>query len=159
MLFPIFEGNVNNKIKNQSSKKASGDNERILVVDDEIELVEASIRLLKWMGYRVTGTSDPIEALEMVRNQSRRFDLVISDLTMPMMTGIQLAEEIKRINPDIPIILLSGYGSEVASGEIKSPDISDFIIKPINKREFERVIRKVLDKSSSTEEAEETGNK
>jgi CheY-like chemotaxis protein len=114
-------------------------------VDDEILLVESGIRMLKMMGYQVKGTADPLEALEMIRNQPHQFDLIISDFSMPRMTGIQLAEEIKHINPGIPIILLSGYSSEMTSGQTKSSAVSDFITKPVSKDDLARVIRKVLD--------------
>jgi CheY-like chemotaxis protein len=83
----------------------------------------------------------------MIRDQPHQFDLIISDFSMPRMNGIQLAEEIKRINPAIPIILLSGYSSDVPKKQIKSTVINDFITKPISKNELARVIRKVLEES------------
>jgi CheY-like chemotaxis protein len=135
------------KIEIKSSKDAHKGNERILLVDDEAELVESGIRVLRWMGYQVQGATDPTEALEMIRAQPHQFDLIISDYSMPQMDGIQLAEEIKLINPGIPIILLSGYSSDVPQKQIKSTVINGFITKPISKNELSIVIRKVLDES------------
>ena len=137
------------KIEIKSSKDVprGKDNERILLVDDETELVESGIRVLKWMGYQVQGATDPTEALEMIRDQPHQFDLIISDFSMPRMNGMQLAEEIKRINPGIPIILLTGYSSDVPKKQIKSTVINGIIIKPVSKNELARVIRKVLDES------------
>ena len=120
-------------------------NEKILLVDDEVELVESGIRVMKWMGYQVEGATNPTEALDMIREQSRRFDLIISDFSMPQMNGIQLAEEIKRINPGIPIILLTGYSSDVPKKQIKPGLINGFITKPISKNQLAAAIRKVLD--------------
>ncbi len=145
VVLPKFTGQVKSKIKIPSTKDAPGGKERILLVDDEIQLVESGIRMFKRMGYQVKGAADPIEALEMFRNHPHQFDLIISDFSMPRMTGIQLAEEIKRINPGIPVIILSGYSSETTSGQTKTPAVSAFITKPINKNELARVIRRLLD--------------
>jgi CheY-like chemotaxis protein len=141
----------NTKIQINSSKDAppGKDNERILLVDDEIDLVESAIRVLRWMGYQVNGVTIPSEALEMIRAQPRQFDLIISDFSMPQMNGIQLAEEIKRINPGIPIILLTGFGSDISKKQIKSNVINGIVTKPISKNELAIVIRKVLDENPS----------
>jgi len=93
----------------------------------------------------VVGKSNAIEALETFRQQPRQFDLVISDLTMPHLTGFQLAEKIKQIKPDTPIILCSGFTSTATKKQIKDSGVNDFITKPINKYELARVVRKVLD--------------
>jgi PAS domain S-box-containing protein len=149
--FPKFGGEMKTKtkieIKSKKDVPRSKGNERILLVDDEVELVESGIRVLRWMGYQVLGATDPTEALEMVRAQPHQFDLIISDFSMPRMNGIQLAEKIKRINPGIPIILLSGYSSDVPKKQINPTVITGFITKPISKNELARVIRKVLDES------------
>jgi CheY-like chemotaxis protein len=141
----------NTKIQINSSKDAppGKDNERILLVDDEIDLVESAIRVLRWMGYQVNGVTIPSEALEMIRAQPRQFDLIISDFSMPQMNGIQLAEEIKRIDPGIPIILLTGFGSDISKKQIKSNVINGIVTKPISKNELAIVIRKVLDENPS----------
>jgi CheY-like chemotaxis protein len=124
--------------------KNAKDDIQILLVDDEAELVESGIRILKWLGYKVQGAIDPFEALELIRDQPHQFDLVISDFSMPGMNGIQLAEEIKIINPDIPIILLTGYSSDVPKSQIKSYGINGVVIKPVSKNELTEVIRKVF---------------
>ena len=147
VVLPKFAGQVKleSKIKIEDAKPVPRGKERILLVDDEIELVESGIRVLKWLGYQVLGITDPVEALEMVRSQPQQFDLIISDFSMPRMNGLQLAEEIKRINPGIPFILLSGYSSDVPRKQIKSTVINAFITKPISKNELARVVRKVLE--------------
>ena len=91
----------------------------------------------------------PSEALEIIRAQLHQFDLIISDYSMPQINGIQLAEEIKRINPGIPIILLTGYSSDIPKKLIKSNVINGIITKPISKNALAIVIRKVLDESPS----------
>jgi len=141
--------NKKTKFQVESGKDAPAgkDKEHILLVDDEIDLVESGIRVLRWMGYQVQGVTIPSEALEMIRAQPHQFDLIISDFSMPQMNGIQLAEEIKRIDPRIPIILLTGYGSDIPKKQIKSNVINGVVTKPISKNELEIVIRKVLAES------------
>jgi DNA-binding NtrC family response regulator len=114
-------------------------------VDDETALADVGTQVLERLGYRVVGKSNAIEALETFRQDPRHFDLVISDLTMPHMTGIQLAEEIKQIKPGTPIIICSGFTSSATKKQIKNFGISDFVTKPVNKTELARLVRKVLD--------------
>ena len=128
-----------------AADKIPGGCERILLVDDETRLVEAVGGILKKMGYRVTEISDPLDALAAFREQPGQFDLIISDVTMPHLTGIQLAREIKGIKPDIPIILCSGFSSALTREQIETLGVSHFITKPINRNNLARVIRKVLD--------------
>jgi CheY-like chemotaxis protein len=93
----------------------------------------------------VKGISDPLEALITFKEKPGQFDLIISDVTMPHMTGIQLAREVKSINPDIPIILCSGFGAIITREQIKDLGVNDFITKPINRSNLTRLVRKVLD--------------
>lgn len=146
VLFPCIVSNGNKKIeKTQLTGETPGGSERILLVDDETQIVDAVSQMLKKKGYQVKGISDPVEALSIIRKEPNRFDLVISDVTMPHMTGMQLAREVKYIKPDIPIILCSGFGSIISEEEIKILGVDDFIIKPINVSNLTRVIRNVLD--------------
>lgn len=128
-------------------EETGGGSECILLVDDEVALTQVGTRMLKRMGYEVVGTSNPIEALEIFRSEPDRFHLVITDLTMPRLTGLQLAREVKHIKPGIPIILCSGYSTAIVMEEIKSIGVNDFVMKPIIKGELARVVRRVLDES------------
>jgi len=128
------------------SQKVPGGKERILLVDDEKALTEMGTQILERLGYKVKGISNPRDALEIFRQDPDRYQLVISDLTMPHMTGIQLAKEIKKIKPDIPIILCSGFGASLPGEQIDALGISDFIMKPVIKSELAQVVRRVLDK-------------
>jgi CheY-like chemotaxis protein len=119
--------------------------ERILLVDDEIALADVGTQVLEHLGYQVVGKSNAIEALETFSQEPHLFDLVISDLTMPHMTGFQLAGKIKQIKSDTPIILCSGFTSNATKKQIRNSGVSDFITKPINKKELALVVRKVLD--------------
>ena len=119
--------------------------ERILVVDDENHLLEMYERQLKRLGYEVTCSSNPEEALELFRGDPRKFDLVITDFTMPKMTGIEFATGLGSIRPGLPIILCSGVSQIVSDSETKKAGIQTVIYKPIRRPEIAQAIRKALD--------------
>lgn len=121
--------------------------ERILFVDDEQLLAEMGKDMLERLGYAVTVRSSSLEALETFQNQPDRFDLVITDQTMPGMTGVDLARRMIQIRPDIPIILCTGYSAIITEKQAKSMGIKEFIYKPVAQRDFGHLIRKVLDGS------------
>jgi PAS domain S-box-containing protein len=122
--------------------------ESILLVDDEEELTDAAQKMLEKLGYEVVGKSDPVKALALFKKAPFQFDIIVSDLTMPHITGIQLAREIKRIRTDIPIILLSGYSSEMTMEQFNAAGVSDFIRKPISRNKLAQKVRDVLDRRS-----------
>ncbi len=126
-----------------------GGTERILFLDDEEDLVYAGQRMLEGLGYEVvSGTSSP-GALEVFRAQPERFDLVITDQTMPHMTGDRLAREMLTLRPDLPIILCTGMGPATLGGvsteKAAAIGIRDVVMKPVERSELARTIRRVLD--------------
>ncbi|WP_347273997.1 response regulator [Candidatus Kuenenia sp.] len=121
---------------------------KILLVDDEETLRWALQNTLLDDGYDVEDTNDSVEALEMAKK--RRYDLVISDLTMPAMNGVQLIAEIKKANPSTRAIIMTGYGSTEAVIEAMHTGVSDFITKPFKLEHMKKVIRKVLSESENT---------
>ncbi len=127
--------------------RTPGGKESILIVDDEELLIEMNRQRLEKLGYTVVGTTRGTEALEMFRNEPDKFDLVITDYTMPHMIGTELAEEIHRIKPGTPIILCSGLNEPVPAGRLKEIGIQEFFVKPVGKNEFAKLIRRVLDKT------------
>ena len=121
--------------------------ERILLVDDEPLLVEVGQNLLEMLGYTVTPLGGSLEALERFRKNPEAFDLVISDVTMPKMTGDKLAMEMLRIRPDLPIILVTGFTKKINEAVAREMGVKALIMKPIVKRKLARVIRDVLDET------------
>jgi CheY-like chemotaxis protein len=121
--------------------------EHILVVDDESHLLDMYERQLKRLGYEVTCSSNPEEVLELFRTYPLKFDLVITDFTMPKMNGIELAMELGSIRPGFPIILCSGVSQVVSDLEKKKAGIQTVIYKPIRRLEIAQAIRKALDKN------------
>lgn len=112
----------------------------ILLVDDEKNLVDAYGIMMESLGYKVTGMVGSREALELFCRQPGRFDLVLTDYTMPHMTGIQLATHILEIRPDIPIILYSGYTAEITLQQVKDLGLQTMIKKPLNKSKLSEVL-------------------
>ncbi|MGD0661134.1 MAG: ATP-binding protein [Syntrophorhabdales bacterium] len=119
--------------------------ERILFVDDEEALVEMGEDILAELGYEVTSRMNGREALALLKPDPSRFDLVITDQTMPEMTGIDLAREILVLRSDMPIIMCTGFSYAVDADKAREAGIKAFAMKPLTKREIAKTIRKVLD--------------
>lgn len=119
--------------------------ECILYVDDEPSIAKIGKRHLENLGYAVESTTDPLEALKMVKTDIDKFDLVISDMAMPNMTGEKLAIELMKIRPDIPFILCTGYSKNMSEELSSEIGIKAFAYKPIVKADLAKTVRKVLD--------------
>jgi PAS domain S-box-containing protein len=119
--------------------------ERILFVDDEEALMEMGEGILAELGYEVTSRTSSREALSLLKQDPFRFDLVITDQTMPDMTGIELAREVLALRADMPIIMCTGFSHLVDDSKAKAAGIRAFAMKPLTKREIARTARKVLD--------------
>ena len=119
--------------------------ERILFVDDETALVNIGKQMLGSLGYKVTARTSSIEALELFKAKADSFDLVITDMTMPNMTGDELAKELIRIKPEMPIILCTGYSARINQQQAATMGIRAFVSKPVLKRDIAETIRNVLD--------------
>ncbi len=122
-----------------------GGTEHILLVDDEPSLLKAGSRMLERLGYRITPCNSSPDALKLFRKAPERFDLVISDLTMPHLTGEAFAAEIKRLKPEIPIIVCTGFGAAITVDTAIESGISAIVNKPIIKRNIARTVRQALD--------------
>ena len=121
--------------------------EKILFVDDEQILAEMGKTMLERLGYNVTVKNSSLEALATFHNNHDQFDLVITDQTMPGMTGADLSRRMIQIRPDIPIILCTGFSSIISEEGAKSIGIKGFAYKPVTKEKFSKLIRKVLSAS------------
>jgi PAS domain S-box-containing protein len=120
-------------------------NERILLVDDEPAIVDIGKGMLENLGYTVETRTSPIEALEAFKAQPDKFDLVITDMTMPKMTGDELAKELMKIRPDIPIIVCTGFSERINEEKAKAMGIRRLVMKPIVQRELAEAVREALD--------------
>lgn len=121
--------------------------ERLLFVDDEESIVQVVEETLKLFGYRVEALSDPKDALALFKLNPGYFDVVVTDMTMPNMTGIELADALREIRPDIPIILCTGHSSLIDEDKARQFGISGYIEKPVSISNIAKLIRQIIDKS------------
>jgi CheY-like chemotaxis protein len=119
--------------------------ERILFVDDEASLTKVNSKILGYLGYQVTAKISSEEALELFKSNPDDFDLVISDMTMPNMTGDKLAIELIKIRSDIPVIICTGYSKKMTDTAALKIGIKTVAYKPIVKEDLAKIIRNVLD--------------
>jgi PAS domain S-box-containing protein len=120
-------------------------NEHILFIDDEPALVEIDKQMLERLGYEVTTRTSSMEALELFRTKPDQFDLVITDMTMPHMTGERLANELMNIRSDIPVIICTGYSELISEEKAKEMGIRAFVMKPLVIRDLAKTVRGVLE--------------
>jgi PAS domain S-box-containing protein len=131
--------------KAEAPKPIPKGKERILFVDDEEIIVKSVQNMLEHLGYNVTVAMDSEEALKLFSGKPSEFDLVMTDQTMPAMTGEDLGKELMRICPDIPVILCTGYSDLISSEKAIAMGFRGFIMKPFTLRESAELVRRVLD--------------
>jgi two-component system, cell cycle sensor histidine kinase and response regulator CckA len=131
--------------ENASEKPLPTGSECILLIDDEQVLIEVGRLALGQLGYEVVTQQSSVRALELFRAEPDKFDLVITDMTMPHMTGDQLARALKKIRPHIPVMLCTGNSRLISDEKIKEIGIKAVVIKPVLKRTMAETVREVLD--------------
>ena len=124
--------------------------EHILFVDDEPDIANITEEILKRLGYRVTVKTSSVEALALFKDHPDAFDLVITDQTMPQLTGLQLAQEIMRLRPGMPIIMCTGFSETVSAGEAKKSGIQEYLLKPLNVSELAKTVHRLLHPQGKT---------
>jgi signal transduction histidine kinase len=129
----------------EPSNGSARGHERILLIDDEAQIVSMEQQMLENLGYQVTARTDSVEALKEFSQQPQSFDLVITDMTMPQMTGDELAQKLLSIKPDIPVILCTGFNEDITEEKALSMGIQKFVMKPVIKNDLATTIRTVLD--------------
>ena len=129
----------------ETQKAISRGEESILFVDDEEVLAQMGKLMLERLGYRVETSTNPLEALEKIRNGGERFDLVITDQTMPFMTGAALAAEIMALDRAVPVILCTGFSEAVSEENLREAGIRALVMKPFILKDFAQVVRDILD--------------
>ncbi len=122
-----------------------GGEERVLFVDDEDLLVDLYKERLIKLGYDVIATTSSLEALKLFKKEPDKFDLIITDFTMPHLTGIDLAAELLKVRRDIPIILFTGHNDTVSPETARASGVSELLMKPQSKDEIAQAMRRVLD--------------
>lgn len=142
--FTVFLPRQADSAKDETDPMPSGQG-RILFVDDEQALVDLGSEMLKNLGYHIESFTNPIQAQEIFSRQPDQYDLVITDMTMPRMTGAQLSKNLLKIRKEIPIILLTGFSERISGDRAKKIGIKALEMKPLQMHELAATIRKVLD--------------
>jgi PAS domain S-box-containing protein len=142
VFIPAVEYNV--KVTREAMPAPPTGTERILLVDDEPSLVEMGTAILERLGYAATSVTDSRHCLEIFRSNPGGFDLIITDYTMPNLNGMDLVQEVRRIRPDMRVILCTGFSEKVTKGTAATLNV-ELIMKPFTIVEFAELIRKVLD--------------
>ena len=142
LFFPIIKGRTEPQIS--AEEPLQNGRGRILFIDDEEVIADLGKKMLMKLGYEVEALTSSPEALELFRTQPDHFDLVMTDMTMPKMTGEKLAKEIMTIRPDIPMILCTGYSEQITEEKAKELGIKEFVMKPIRINDIATTIRRAL---------------
>jgi CheY-like chemotaxis protein len=132
-------------IESEVTVQVEKGHERILLIDDEPDILDVARRMLEQLGYTVVTNAKSMEALALFQNDPSQFDLVITDMTMPFMTGDELAMELMRIRQDIPIIVCTGYSERITEEKALSIGVRAYLGKPLLKSELAKTVRRVLD--------------
>jgi CheY-like chemotaxis protein len=143
LYFPMLEGATPAEASTEPAP-VPGRGEHLMVVDDEPALVNVASRLLRQLDYRVTGHTDPEQALTDFERHPAEFDLVLCDLTMPGMSGLQLSRRMLAVRPELPILLVSGYAGSMDPAEWRQAGIRELITKPYETRQLAKALRTQL---------------
>jgi signal transduction histidine kinase/ActR/RegA family two-component response regulator len=122
---------------------------RILLVDDEEQVVNVTGQMLVSLGYQVTGRTSAMEAFELFAGSNHDFDLLITDLTMPDLTGIELSARLKAIRPDLPVILFTGYSEQFSKEAAVHAGVSRYCTKPFALRELSSVVHQLISRGDA----------
>jgi len=141
--FPALEKTAEEEKEPEGEIK--GGSERILFVDDEESMVNLNRQRLELLGYQVKSTTKPVEALEWFKAEPNQFDVIITDMTMPRMTGDRLAIEVLKIRPHMPVIICTGYSERMSAKKAEALGARKYVEKPIGIRNLASAIREVLD--------------
>jgi len=136
---------ITGKQSDKTPETCSTGTERILLVDDEKSIAQMEKKLLERLGYSVTALTDSLQAIELFKTNPQDFDLIITDMAMPNMTGDQLARELIAVRPDISIIISTGFSERFNKKQAENLGIKAFLMKPVSRSEMAETVRNVLD--------------
>ena len=146
---PAYEGDVPAKAE-PASEVPRGDGERVLFVDDEKPLALLGQKMLERLGYKVEATSSVLAALDRFRSDPDGFDLVVTDMTMPTMTGIDFTGELLVIRPDLPIILTTGFNASLTPARVRELGIRELVLKPHSMQSLSQAMHRAFKPRGNT---------
>jgi len=149
IFLPVIQKQIQPGVK--INLQAPTGTERILFVDDEKSIMDLGRQVLEQLGYQVEALTSSVKALELFKALPDNFDLIITDMTMPKMTGAKLAQEVLAIRPDMPMILCTGFSETINEEKALSIGFKEYIMKPISIDQIAHAIRRVLDSRKISE--------
>jgi CheY-like chemotaxis protein len=144
---PLVDGEVATGEDEKSEMKRG--KERVLFVDDEEAAITAMKKILTRLGYIATTSNSSRDALKIFKENPSGFDILITDMTMPAMTGLQLVREVRAIRPDMPVILCTGYSDQIDDQKAEMAGVNEFLIKPLSMYDIAGAIRRALEKDKN----------
>ena len=141
---PVFTPNFSSEHRGETESMSKG-SERVLIADDETQILRLEKQILERLGYKVECANNGTEALEIFKADPQSFDILITDMTMPDMTGDVLARQIMEIRPEFPVIICTGFSEKISQEKIQSLGIKGFLMKPVSKSDLSQQIRKALE--------------
>lgn len=144
LFFPLVPTAEYERVTEEAGQKIARGKGRVMLVDDEAALVEMGETILRLLGYSVTSTTSSREALSILLEDPSLYDLLITDQTMPTMTGTELIESIRMVRPDMPVLLITGYNSRIDKGNAAAFGIEHFYMKPLEMHEFAQAVRAAM---------------
>ncbi len=145
--FPLI-GQFDENSGEQQVEDLETGTEKILLVDDEAAIVKLGKQMLEKLGYQVTEKTNSIDALKTFRSSPDSFDIIVTDMSMPGLTGMQLAKEILSIRPELPIVICTGFSERLNEEQVYDLGVKGFLMKPVSKAQISETIRKLLDQQS-----------
>jgi len=144
VFLPLADIQTQKQQTTDRSKPLSKGGELVLYIDDDEVIVELGRDMLESLGYEVAISVSSEKALEMFKNDPEDFDLIITDQSMPVLTGTQLAKEFRKIRPDIPIVLVTGFSASILNQDLKAAGIDHCISKPVVMNELGEIVLQAL---------------
>uniref|UniRef100_UPI004057883C response regulator n=1 Tax=Candidatus Electronema sp. TaxID=2698783 RepID=UPI004057883C len=144
---PVLPEEEKEQTEAEAEISLPGGAERILLVDDEPSIVHISDAILSTLGYHVTAEMDSVAALERFKSDPAAFDLLLTDQTMPGLTGSELAKAALQVRPDLPVILCTGYTAALSERDALALGIRRYAIKPLNTAKLAALVREALDEA------------
>ena len=144
LFFPLLDTTFE-RTEELLHSNATGGTEHILIVDDEIALTRIMQGLLENLGYTVTATTSPLEAIALLTSEPTRYDLLISDMNMPKMNGIEMITQLREFRQDLPVILCTGFSEHINETTVHRLGRARYIMKPVVRDDLDMLIRSLLD--------------
>jgi PAS domain S-box-containing protein len=151
--FPVAEAGLL-EAEPQPAEPPRGQGQRILFVDDEPTITTLALHMFEHLGYAAEAFNDPVAALEAFRKAPRSYDLVMTDLTMPRQTGVALARELRRLNPKVRVLMMSGFASVGAEAEAQELQIDEWLVKPFSVQKLAESVQRALEAHKQAMSAE-----